>query len=460
MIDSSQHVHFVGVGGAGMSALAHLLLARGVMVSGCDIRGSEATRRLEQMGAVIRLGHAAAHLLGVDLVVASRAVGPENAELLAARTRGVTVRHRAELLGQVMAEGRSIAVAGTHGKTTTTAMAAAVLIEGGFDPTALVGADVPAFGGNARVGQGGWTVAEVDESDGSLLHVAPWAAAVTSLDLTDHADFYATPEHLEETFVRFLQGIKPDGFAVLCADHRSVARMARAVHVATVTYGLDADADLTAQVEELSGARSVALIRGGSRRLGRITLQVPGRYNVANALAATAIGLRLEIPFDAIVRGLASYRGVARRFAIQGEVGGVLVVDDYAHNPVKVAAVLQAARECWPGRRVVALFQPHRFSRTRTTHAHFADAFRDADEVYITEIYPADEVPIPGVTAALIVNAVAARRPVTFVPSSEEAVERVAAAARPGDLILTLGAGDIGEAGAALVERLAVRVPR
>jgi len=460
MIDSSQHVHFVGIGGSGMSALAHLLLARGAMVSGCDIRDSEATRRLEQMGAVIRLGHAAAHLAGVDLVVATRAVGPENAELLAARTRGLTIRHRAELLGQVMAEGRSIAVAGTHGKTTTTAMAAAVLIEGGFDPTALVGAEVPAFGGNARVGQGGWTVAEVDESDGSLMYVAPWAAAVTSLDLTDHADFYASAEHLEDTFVRFLQGIKPEGFAVLCADHRRVARMADSLSIPTVTYGLDADADLTAQVQELSGARSVAQIRRGSRRLGRITLAVPGRYNVANALAAAAIGLELGIPFETIGGALAAFKGVARRFAIHGEVGGVLVADDYAHNPVKVAAVLRAARECWPERRVVALFQPHRFSRTRTTHAQFANAFRDADEVYITEIYPADEAPVPGVTAALIVDAVAARRPVTFVATPEEAVERVAGAARAGDLILTLGAGDIGEAAAAIVERLGVGVPQ
>ncbi|MBI3976442.1 MAG: UDP-N-acetylmuramate--L-alanine ligase, partial [Armatimonadetes bacterium] len=403
MLDPSQHVHFVGIGGAGMSALAHLLLARGSMVSGCDIRASEATRRLEQMGAVIRLGHAAGHLHGVDLVVTSRAVTAENAELLAARTRGVPVRHRAELLGQVMTEGRSIAVAGTHGKTTTTAMTAAVLIEGGLDPTALVGADVPAFDGNARVGQGRWVVAEVDESDGSLLHVAPWAAAVTSLDLTDHADFYASPEHLEGTFERFLQGIKPDGFAVLCADHPIVGRMARTLRVPVITYGLTAEADLTAEVQELNGARSLALVRRRNRRVGRLTLQVPGRHNLTNALAATAIGLQVGIPFDAIARGLAEFRGVARRFAIQGEVGGVLVVDDYAHNPVKVAAALRAARECWPGRRVVALFQPHRFSRTRTTHAQFANAFRDADEVYITEIYPADEPPIPGVSAALIV---------------------------------------------------------
>ncbi len=457
-MDPSQHVHFVGIGGVGMSALAHLLLARGVMVSGCDIRASEATRRLAEMGAVIHEGHAPAHLSGVDLVVVTRAVGAENAEVLAARRGGLPVRHRAELLGQLMTEGRSIAVAGTHGKTTTTAMTAAVLIEGGLDPTALVGAEVPAFGGNTRVGRGPWTVAEVDESDGSLVHVVPWAAAVTSLDLTDHADFYASAEQLEETFIRFLQGVRSDGFVALCADHRIVARMARSLSVPTMTYGLDKEAEVTGEVEELSGPRSAAQVRRRGKRVGRITLGVPGRYNLANALAAVAIGLQLEIPFETIGRALAAFRGVARRFAIAGEVGGILVADDYAHNAVKVAAVLRAARECWPGRRVIALFQPHRYSRTRTTHAHFANAFRDADELFITEIYPADEAPIPGVTAALIVDAVVARRPVTFVPSVEEAVERVAGAAREGDLILTLGAGDIGEAAPAIVERLAVRV--
>jgi len=458
MIDPQQHVHFVGIGGAGMSALAEVLLARGFAISGCDIRESEATRRLEAKGAVIRLGHSATHLQGVDLVVASRAVRAESAELLAARSKDLRVWHRAELLGQLMREARSIAVAGTHGKTTTTAMAAAVLIEGGLDPTALVGADVLELGGNARIGASPWMVAEVDESDGSLLHVAPWAAAVTSLDLTDHADFYASPEQLEHTFRQFLEGVKPDGFAVLCADHPIVARMISVPRVPAITYGITGDADLVAEVQELSGAHSRALVRRKGKRLGRLTLQVPGRYNIANALAATAIGLQVGVPFEAIARGLAAFRGVRRRFEIRGDVDDILVVDDYAHNPVKVAAVLRAARECWPGRRVVAIFQPHRYTRTRTTHAHFADAFRDADEVYITEIYPADEEPIPGVSAALIVEAVRRRRPVRFVPSAEEAAEQAAGEARAGDLILTLGAGDIGAAADAIVERLRARV--
>ncbi len=458
MIDAQQHVHFVGIGGAGMSALAEVLLARGVAVSGCDIRASDATRRLEARGAVVRIGHSAAHLQGVDLVIASRAVRAENAELLAAQGRGLPVWHRAELLGRLMRDARSIAVAGTHGKTTTTAMVAAVLVAGALDPTALVGADVVALGGNARVGASPWMVAEVDESDGSLLHVAPWAAAVTSLDLTDHADFYASPEHLERTFRRFLEGIKADGFAVLCADHPIAARMATVPRVPVVTYGLGGAADLVAEVEELRGPASRALVRHRGRRLGRLTLQVPGRYNVANALGAVAIGLQVGVPFDIIAAALAAFRGVRRRFEIRGEADGVLVVDDYAHNPVKVAAVLRAARECWPGRRVVALFQPHRYTRTRTTHGQFADAFRDADEVVVTEIYPADEEPIPGVSAALIVDAVRRRRPVEFVPSAEEAAEQLARRARPGDLVLTLGAGDIWTAADRLLERLRARV--
>ncbi len=451
------HMHFVGIGGAGMSALAHLLLARGSKVSGCDIRASDATRRLETLGGVIHLGHSPAHLEGVDLVVASRAVGPETPELLTAHAKGLEVRHRAELLGQVMRDGRSIAVAGTHGKTTTAAMTAAVLVEGGLDPTALIGADVLEWGGNARVGAGGWVVAEVDESDGSLLHVAPWAAAVTSLDLTDHADFYASPAHLERTFRQFLEGITPGGFAVLCADHPLVASMADGLHVPALIYGLTAEADLTAEVHELSGVRSRAVVRRKGKRVGELTLQVPGRHNIANALAATAIGLQVGIPFATIARGLADFRGVERRLAILGDVDGILVVDDYAHNPVKVSVALRAARECWPGRRVLAIFQPHRFTRTRTTHAQFAGAFRDADEVYITEIYSADEPPIPGVTAALIVDAVRRQRPVHFVASADEVAVQVAGEARAGDLILTLGAGDIHAAADAIVGRLRAR---
>jgi UDP-N-acetylmuramate--alanine ligase len=458
VVDPQQHVHFVGIGGAGMSALAEVLLARGYTVSGCDIRPSEATTRLEARGAVVQVGHSPAHLPGVDLVVATRAVRAESAELLAAHAQGLRVWHRAELLGQLMGEARSIAVAGTHGKTTTTAMTAAVLIAGGLDPTALVGADVVEFGGNARVGASPWMVAEVDESDGSLLHVAPWAAAVTSLDLTDHADFYASADHLRQTFERFLEGVKSEGFAVLCADHPIVAGMTAVPRVSVVTYGLSAQAEFAAEVEELSGTHSRAVVRRRGRRLGRLTLQVPGRHNMVNALAATAVGLQVGVDFAAVARGLAGFRGVRRRFEVRGDVDGILVVDDYAHNPVKVAAALRAARECWPGRRVVAVFQPHRFSRTRTTHAQFADAFRDADEVYVTEIYAADEDPLPGVSAALIVDAVRRRRPVHFAASLDEAAAQVGAQARAGDLILTLGAGDVWSAADRIVDELRARV--
>jgi len=458
MIDPQHHVHFVGIGGAGMSALAHVLLVRGYTVSGCDIRASDATHRLEALGAVIQLGHSPAHLPGVDLVVATRAVQAESAELMAAHARQLQVWHRAELLGHLMRDAHSIAVAGTHGKTTTTAMAAAVLQAGGRDPTALVGADVVAYGGTSRVGTSPWMVAEVDESDGSLLHVAPWAAALTSLDLTDHADFYASAEHLEQTFRRFLEGIRPDGFAVICADHAILARMVGVPRVPVVTFGLTAEADFVAEVQELRGAASRALVRRKGRRVGRFALQVPGRHNVANALAATAIGLQVDIPFEIIADALAGFGGVRRRFEIHGDIDGVLVVDDYAHNPIKVATALRAARESWPGRRVVVLFQPHRFTRTRTTHAQFADAFRDADEVYITEIYPADEPPLPDVSAQLIVDAVRGRRPAHFVKTKEDAAERVARGSAPGDIILTLGAGDIGEAAGLIVERLRSRV--
>ncbi|MDR7460653.1 MAG: UDP-N-acetylmuramate--L-alanine ligase [Armatimonadota bacterium] len=451
------HLHFVGVGGAGMSALAHLLLARGAGVSGCDIRESPATARLRRLGAQVWHGHDPAHLEGVDVLVVSRAVREHTPEIRAAQARGVPVRHRAALLGQVMGEGRAVAVVGTHGKTTTTAMVTAVLDAGGLDPTALVGADVPALGGNVRVGRPEVTVAEVDESDGSLLYVAPWAAVVTSLDLTDHADFYATPGHLVETFRRFLGAVRPGGFVLLCADHPTVRGLADAAPVPVLTYGLAAPADVIAEVQDLEGARVRAVVRRGRRRLGVLALRLPGRHNLSNALAAVAVGLQLDVPFAVAARALGAFAGVARRFEARGEVAGTLVVDDYAHNPVKVATVLRAARESWPQRRILVLFQPHRYSRTLTTHAQFAQAFADADEVVVTEIYPADEAPLPGVTARLIVDAIRAHRSVEYYPAVADAVERVVALARPGDLVLTLGAGDIWQAAEAIVARLRAR---
>lgn len=454
MIESGARVHFIGVGGAGMSALAHLLLARGYRVSGSDLRASEATQRLQTMGAAIYVGHDAAHVAGVDVVVASRAIPDLNVEIVAARYRGLPVHHRAQVLGQILAEGFGIAVVGTHGKTTTAAMAAHVLAAGGLDPTALIGADVEGLEGNVRVGGGRYLVAEVDESDGSLLYVRPSAAVVTSLDITDHRDYYHTVDRLMETFTIFLAALPTDGFAVLCTDHRHVRDLASRVPARTITYGLSAQAHYSATIQHLEGRRTQCVFRRGGMPLGPVVLNVPGRYNVHNALAATAVALELGLGFPQVAQALDRFRGVSRRFSVRGDVNSIMVVDDYAHNPIKIAAVLRAARESWPGRRVLAVFQPHRYTRTQSTHQRFATAFADCDELIITEIYPADEEPIPGVSAELIVEAVRPHRPVTFISEPARVVDHLLPLLRPGDLVLTLGAGDIGKVADALVAAL------
>ncbi|HEY3249125.1 MAG TPA: UDP-N-acetylmuramate--L-alanine ligase [bacterium] len=454
MVDRSTRLHFVGIGGVGMSAIAHVLLARGFAVSGCDLRASDATRRLESMGARIAIGHDAAHVDEADALVASRAVPDLNVEIVTARLRGIPVHHRAELLAQILADGFGIAIVGTHGKTTTAAMTAHVLASGGCDPTALIGGDVEGLNGNVRLGAGRYVVAEVDESDASLLFVRPSAVVVTSLDITDHRDHYRTIHRLLDTFRTFLGTIDPQGFAVMCTDHRHVRALLASVPVRQVTYGLSHGADYTATVRHQAGRSTQCTFRRGGRPLGPVTLHVPGRYNVRNALAATAVAIEAGLSFADIAGALATFPGVSRRFSVRGEVDGIMVVDDYAHNPIKIAAVLRAAREAWPDRRVVAVFQPHRYTRTKTTYRRYAQAFGDADELIITEIYPADEAPIPGVSARLIVDAVSSQRPVTYVPDKDTILGELTPRLRAGDIVLTLGAGDIGELADGLVGRL------
>lgn len=443
MIDRNAKVHFIGIGGAGMSAVAHVLLAKGYRVSGSDLRASAVTRRLAAMGATIMIGHDASHVVDADVVVASRAVPDLNVEVVAAHARDVPVLHRAQVLGQILAEGFGIAVVGTHGKTTTSAMTAHVLTAGGLDPTALVGADVEGMGGNVRIGAGRYLVAEVDESDGSHVYVRPAAAVVTSLDITDHRDYYKTLPQLMTTFAGFLALIPSGGFVVMCADHRHVRELMAAVHAKIITYGLTTATEYGATIHSMEGRQTRCTFRRSGRALGKLTLNVPGRYNVRNALAATAVGLEVGLPFVQVAQALEAFLGVSRRFSVRGEVDGIMVVDDYAHNPIKIAAVLRAARESWPARRVVAVFQPHRYTRTKTTYHRYAQAFRDATDLIITDIYPADEDPMPGVSAQLIVDAVRPNRAVTFIGEKDQVVPALLPNLRTGDLVLTLGAGDI-----------------
>jgi len=454
VIPPGTRVHFVGIGGSGMSAIASVLLARGYPVSGSDLRESDATRRLRAAGARIQVGHAPEHVGAGQVVVISRAVPEENVEIQAALAQGLPIMHRAQMLASLMEGTRGIAVAGTHGKTTTTSMTAMILERAGSDPTVLIGGEVEDFGGNARVGAGKDLVAEVDESDGSLLWIAPRIAVVTSLDATDHLDFYASEAHLVDTFRMFLDALPPDGFAAICADASAGRDLAAAVRPRVVTYGLEAGAAYTARVVEMAGRRTVFEARHAGAPLGLVTLEVPGRYNVQNALGALAVGVELGVLFSVCAQALAAFRGVQRRFTVRGDVGGVLVVDDYAHNPTKVRALLEGARQCWPGARIIAVFQPHRYTRTRTVGAQFGAVFECADEVIVTDIYAADEAPAPGVDAGIVLRAVAARRPVRFIPDASDVAAALEQTVQPGDLVLTIGAGDIWKVADELVVRL------
>jgi UDP-N-acetylmuramate--alanine ligase len=453
-------VHFVGIGGAGMSAIARVLLARGWTVSGSDLRETETTARLRAAGARVHIGHEASHIDGAGVLVVSRAVPDDNVEVRAAAALGLPVVHRARMLAALMEGRHVIGVVGTHGKTTTTAMVGAILTQAGRDPTVLVGGDVPSLGGTARIGAGGDVVAEVDESDGSLLWITPDVAVLTPLDTTDHVDYYGSEARLLDTFRRFLGGVPASGFAAVCTDAAGGRMLAQGAAPRTVTYGLEEGAMYQGRVLEAAGRRTVVEARRDGAVLATIELSIPGAYNAQNALAAVAVATELGIAPGVIASALASFEGVARRFSVRGDVGGILVVVDYAHNPTKVAALLQAARRGWPRARLVAVFQPHRFTRTQTLGAQFARAFDAADEVIVTELYAADEPPIAGVDAGIIVRAVSAYRPVRFVPRLEDAAALLAAEARAGDLILTIGAGDVWQVADDLVARLRSRPGR
>jgi len=454
VILSGTRVHFIGIGGAGMSAIATVLLARGYAVSGSDLRESDTTRRLRALGAEIQIGHAAEHIQPGQVVVISRAVPEENVEIQAALAQGLPIMHRAQMLAGLMAEARGIAVVGTHGKTTTTSMAAVILERAGRDPTMVIGGDVEEFGGNARAGRGDDVVAEVDESDGSLLWIAPRVAVVTRLDATDHLDFYSSESRLVETFRLFLNRLPQGGFAVICTDAEAGRALAASVAPRVSTYGLEPGAEYTARILEMAGRRTVFDVRRGKAALGAVELGIPGPYNVQNALGALALAMEMDVPFGVCAQALGAFRGVQRRFTVRGEVGGVLVVDDYAHNPTKVQALLEGTRRSWPAARIIAVFQPHRYSRTRTVGEQFARAFDAVDEVIITEIYAADETPIPGVDAGIIVRAVSARRPVRFMSEIGQVAAALERDLRPGDLVLTIGAGNVWELADDLVARL------
>jgi len=455
MFKKYQQIHFVGIGGAGMSGIAEVMLTMGYRVSGSDSRRGEAVERLERLGAKVFAGHQPAHVEGAHVVVYSSAVARDNVEVQVARQRGIPVIPRAEMLAELMRLKYSIAIAGTHGKTTTTSIVAGVLGAAGLDPTVVVGGRVHGLGTNARLGQGEFLVAEADESDGSFLKLSPTIAVVTTVD-AEHLDHYADLDAIREAFLEFVNKVPFYGAAVVCLDEPNVQEMIPRIEKRVITYGLESGADLTARRLQFSGMSAQFEVLHRGRVLGPASLQIPGRHNVLNSLAAIAVGLDLEVPFERIQAGLAGFAGVQRRFQIRGEAQGVLVVDDYGHHPAEIRATLAAAKAGFD-RRVITVFQPHRYSRTHHLRREFLTAFYQSDALIVMDIYPAGEAPIPGVHARDLAEGIAAHghREVIYMDGDRGGiVQYLCESTRPGDLVLTLGAGDVGQLGAEFLARL------
>ncbi|HEX4346434.1 MAG TPA: UDP-N-acetylmuramate--L-alanine ligase [Vicinamibacterales bacterium] len=462
MLGKTRRIHFVGIGGAGMSGIAELLANLGYDVTGSDEKRSRVTARLETLGVTVAEGHAAANVGTADVVVISSAVRPSNAEVVEAARRQIPVIPRAEMLAELMRLRYAIAVAGAHGKTTTTSMIALVLERAGLDPTAVIGGRLSAFGSNARLGRGDVMVAEADESDRSFLKLFPTLAVITNID-REHLESYGGFADLQQAFVDFANKVPFYGGVVVCADDPSLAEVIPRMTRRVTTYGIAAAADITATSVELGPMTATATIRRGAPRaagaepspvaLGTLTLNVPGRHNLLNAMATVAVGLELGLPFERVAAGLAEFRGAERRFDVRGEPNGVLVVDDYGHHPTEIAAVIAAAREL--RRRIVVAFQPHRYTRTKALLPDFGVALSGADVVLLTDIYSAGEDPIEGATLdALSVAVRGAVKELHVVPDVEGLPAAIAGLARRGDVVITLGAGSIGTMADRVVEAL------
>src|SRR5271163_4692980 len=459
MFAKIQRIHFVGIGGIGMSGIAEVLLNLGYKVSGSDLKSSAVTQRLASLGASIFEGHRAENVVGAEVVVTSSAIAVENPEVTEAHKLHIPVIQRAEMLAELMRLKYGIAVAGMHGKTTTTSMVAAVLAAGGLDPTVVVGGRVDALGSNARLGKSQYLVAEADESDRSFLKLSPILAVVTNLD-REHMDCYRDMADVEQVFVEFMDRVPFYGATTACLDNPLLAAVLPRVRRRVFTYGSDSHADFVLRALPASSVkndsspqvRSRFEVAFGSEVLGPFELLVPGRHNVLNATAAVAIATQLEIAPEQIAQGLHDFRGVDRRFQLKGCVRGVAVIDDYGHHPTEIVATLNAARECGY-KKLHVIFQPHRYSRTRDLLAEFFTAFDEADSVQVLDIYAASEEPIEGVTAQALVSAIG-RDSVEYAASFEGAAVRAAALAAEGDAVLTLGAGSVSQVAATVVARL------
>jgi UDP-N-acetylmuramate--alanine ligase len=468
MFAKIQQIHFVGIGGIGMSGIAEVLLNLGYRVSGSDLKSSGVTQRLAGLGAAVFEGHRAENIAGAEVVVTSSAIAAENPEVLEAHKLHVPVIQRAEMLAELMRLKYGIAIAGMHGKTTTTSMVAAVLAGGGLDPTVVVGGRVDAMGSNARLGKSQYLVAEADESDRSFLKLSPILSVVTNID-REHMDCYRNMRDVKKTFLEFMDRVPFYGMVVVCNDDPMLRRLLPQVRRRTVTYGTKRGSDFwiklekdSARVSVQGGGQPLSRFRVSYRKkdLGEFTLHVPGVHNILNATAAIAVGVGLDVGVEAIRAGLDQFRGVDRRFQLRGRAAGVSVIDDYGHHPTEIKATLAAARQCG-FRKVHVVFQPHRYTRTRDLIADFSTAFGDADSLYVLDIYAASEKPIEGISGEALAQTVREKggRNAQYVSSFAEAARSAAEVAEDGDMILTLGAGSVSQLGPTILETLKEREP-
>jgi UDP-N-acetylmuramate--alanine ligase len=451
MFQRFQNLHFVGIGGIGMSGIAEVLLNLGYRISGSDQKRSSITTRLKKKGAKVFYGHKAGHVDGAHVVVISSAVRPNNPEVVAARKANIPVIPRAEMLAELMRLKYGVAVAGSHGKTTTTSLVGQILLFAKLDPTVVIGGRVNNLRTNAKLGKGEFLVAEADESDGSFLKLNPTIAVITNID-PEHLEHYKDFEALKETFVQFANKVPFYGSIVACADHPVVQEFLPRFQRKVISYGLGDHADYTAAKIAPEGLKQEFEVFFRKEKLGKVILHLPGRHNVANALAAIAVGRELEIPFRKISQALRSFRGIERRFQVLYD-NEITVLDDYGHHPAEIRATLKALRDAFPKRRLVTLFQPHRFTRTRDLFADFTQAFEDTDLLFLTEIYPAGEEPIVGVSSRALYDAMASEK-VVFHPEKVGLAALVRERLQPGDIVLTLGAGDITKTGHELAKDL------
>ncbi|WP_213508187.1 UDP-N-acetylmuramate--L-alanine ligase [Paenibacillus faecis] len=452
---TEQHVHFIGIGGYGMSAIARVMLEMGYTVTGSDVASQELTEKLAAKGAKIYIGHTAEHVHGADLVVYSTALPKDNVERLEAEEQGIPILHRSQMLARLLNERQGVAVAGAHGKTTTSSMIALVMEQCGTDPTYIIGGEIMGIGTNAKAGQGRFVVAEADESDGSFLQYHPSMGVVTNIE-ADHLENYGGDfGRLKGAYVQFLNQIKPDGIAVVCGDDANIKGLLPDLNCRVITYGMGPDCDYSADSIKLGDRHVTFLMKKGQQELGTIELSVPGKHNVYNAMATVIVCLEAGIPFADIASAIIGFHGAKRRFQVLGEKGGVLVIDDYAHHPTEIEATIAAAKAT--GKRIIAVFQPQRYTRTFFLLDAFSRAFGEADEVIITDIYsPAGEQQIEGVHSSKLVELIKenSNAGARYLPTKQDVIADLQGRLQPGDLVLTMGAGDIWKVGDTLAKTL------